>query len=120
MCSVSTTIIYLETILIPLGPESRFQCSRVPVSVKFWPVPVDLAGTRLVGTQFFVCWIIGFICFALMSNLYHVLLSSFQTRSCAPLQFPGCITCYPPVHKLYHVLPSSSQTVSRAPLQFPG
>ena len=37
----------------------------------------------------------------------------------APLQFPDCITCYPPVPRLHHVLSSSSLAVSHASLQFP-
>ena len=75
-------------------------------------VPVDLAGTKF-------CWIIGFLCFALMSYLHYVFPSSSMTGSPSPLQFPDCITCYPPVPRLHHVLPSSSQTVSRTTLQFP-
>ena len=46
--------------------------------------------------NFFPCWIIGFLCFALMFCI-----------TC-PLQFPSCITCSPPVPRLYHVLPFSS------------
>ena len=63
-----------------------------------------------------------------MSYLHQVPLQ-FLAGSSAPLQFPDCITCYPPVLRLYHVLTpvprlhhvlsSSSLAVSRAPLQFP-
>ena len=77
----------------------------------------------------FPCWIIGFLCFSLISYLHHVPppvpwldhvhLSSSQTVSCATLQIPDCITCSPTVPWLYHVLPSNSKTVSRATLQFP-
>ena len=74
-----------------------------------------------------------------MSYLHHVLLSSSSAKSSGHLQFPDCITCYPPVLRLYHditcsppvprlyhvitcfppvprlylVFPSSSQTVLR-------
>ena len=84
------------------------------------PVPVDLAGTKPVHQ--FLCCIIGFLCFALISYLHyvpppvpwldHVHLSSSQTVSCATLQNPD--------PRLHHVLPSNSLAVSRAPLQFPG
>ena len=45
--------------------------------------------------------------------------SSSLAGSRAPLQFPDCITCYPPVPRLHHMLSSSSLAVSHAPLQFP-
>ena len=45
--------------------------------------------------------------------------SSSLAGSRAPLQFPDCITCYPPVSRLHHVLSSCSLAVSHAPLQFP-
>ena len=80
---------------------------------------VDLTGSRPVP-QYFSCWIICFLYFALMSYLYHVHPSSSQTVSRAPLQFPGWITCYHTVPRLYHMLPSRSLARSRAPLQLPG
>ena len=82
-------------------PKFRFQ---------YGPIPVDLAGTRPV--PHFFLWIIGFLCFALMSYLDHVHSSSSH--------FPDCITCSPTVPWLYHVLPYISLAVSHAPLQFPG
>ena len=75
-------------------------------------------GRYQTGTAiFFSCWIIGFLCFALIVTcitcpypapwLDHVHLSSSQTVSCATLQIPDCITC-----------PLQFLAVSRAPLQF--
>ena len=76
------------------------------------------------GTTIFFMLDYRFSLFLLMSDLHHVLPSSSLAESSAPLQFPDCITCYPPVPRLYHditcsppvprlyhVLPSSSQTV---------
>ena len=67
----------------------------------------------------FLCWIIDFLCFALMRFLHHVHPFSSQAESRAALQFPDCIACSPPVPWRYNMLPSSSQTVLRATLQFP-
>ena len=89
----------------------EFQCRSGTGSRGFWAGtgsgPVDLAGTAI-----FSCWIIGFLCFALISYLHHVPppVTWLDHVQCAPLR--------PPVPRLYHVLPSSSQTTSRAPLQF--
>ena len=92
--------------------EFRFRSGPVPVSVEFGlvPVPVDLAGTTPVP-QFF-------------SMLYYRFYdelpasarapSSSLAGSCAPLQFPDCITCCPKVPRLHHVLSSSSLAVSHA------
>ena len=90
----------------------------IPVGLVPVPVPVDLAGTRPVPNVF-SCWIIDFLCFALMNYLHHVLPSSSLAGSRAPLQFPDCITCYPSVPRLHQVLPSSSLAASRAHFQFP-
>ena len=83
--------------------------------MEFWlvPVPVDLASTRPVQHFFHVVF-----------RFYDELPASrAPSRSLAgsraPLQFPDCITCYPPVPRLHHVLSSSSLAVSHAPLQFP-
>ena len=98
------------------------------------------------GTTIFFMLDYRFSLFLLMSYLHHVLPYSSLAETCAPLQSPDCITCYPtlprlyhditcsppvprlyhditccpPVPRLYNVLPSSSQTISRAPqpLQF--
>ena len=88
-----------------LGPDRN--SGPVPVPVEFgwyWfrSVPIDLAGTRPVQIFFHVVF-----------RFYDELPGSR-----APLQFPDCITCYPPVSRLHHVLSSSSQTVSRATLEF--
>ena len=54
-------------------------------------------------------WIIGFLCFLLMSYLHHVLPSSSLADSRTPFHF------YPPVPRLYHVLPSSSRLHPEVP-----
>ena len=129
--------------LVQIGTRTRPEFRSGTGSGGIWegtgsgPVPVYLAGTIPVP-HFFSCWIIGFLCFALICYLHHVPppvprldhvhLSSSQTVSCATLQFPDCIMRYPPdpslpipwlyhvlppIPRLYHVLPSSSQNLSR-------
>ena len=76
-------------------------------------------GRYQTSTAIFSCCIIGFV----MSYLHHVPLTLYSSLagSRAPLQFPECITCYPPVPRLHHVPSSRSLAVSRAPsgLEFP-
>ena len=72
-------------------------------------------GEYQTGTAFFFMLYLGFM----MSYLHHVPPPDLWLDQRAPLQFPDCITCYPPVPRLHHVLSSSSLAVSHAPLQFP-
>ena len=125
----------IENIPFRTRPEFRFRSGTGSGGI--W-AGTDRFGRYQTGTQFFSCWIIGFLFFALMSHLLHLPppvpwldhvhppLSSSQTVSRAPLhspvprldhvhpstlQFPDWITCTPPL--------SSSQTGSRAPLHSP-
>ena len=114
-------------------PEFRFQSGPVPVPVEFRLVPVSFR-YRLIWPvpdryrNFFSCWIIGFLCFALISYLHHVppssslaLPSRSHSTSRAPLRFPTCNTCQqsftfyyiieirvppPPLHPLWRHLES--------------
>ena len=120
--STLLNIFCCRTLSYPTRTRPEFRSGPVPVPVEFGLVPVDF--TRPVP-RFFFMLNYRFSLFLLMSYLHHVLPSSSLAESSAPLQFPDCITCYPPVPRLYHditcsppvprlynVLPSSSQTVS--------
>ena len=101
-------MVYLRT-----RPEFRSGTGSGGIWLVLVPVRTDRFGRYQTGTDFF------HVVFRFYDELPASRApSSSLAGSRAPLQFPDCITCYPPVSRLHHVLSSSSQTVSRATLEF--
>ena len=101
----------LAFVYIRTRPEFRFRSGPVPVEFGLVPVPVWYQNGNAI---FFMLY------YRFNDELPASRApSSSQTASRTLLQFPGCITCYPPVPRLHHVLSCSSLAVSRATLQFP-